>query len=64
MGIVPLGHPCVGVTEVRRDDRQRRSRLQQMGGVGVTYDMEAGWRVDPGASAGFAQRPVLMRPPP
>jgi hypothetical protein len=34
MGIVQFGHPRVGVTEVRRDDRQRRSRPQQIGGVG------------------------------
>ena len=40
MGIVPLGHAGVCVTEVRRDHRQRHPSLQQVGGVGVAQDVK------------------------
>jgi hypothetical protein len=64
MGIVPLGHARVRMAEIGRDHRQRCPSLQQMRGIGVTQNMKAGRRIDPGTAAGFAQGPVLVRPSP
>ena len=61
MGIVSLGHSGVGVTEVRRDHRQRCPGLQQVRGIGVAQYVEARRRVDPGATASLAQRTMLVR---
>ena len=48
MRIVPLGHARVGVTEVRRDHRQRCPGLQQVRGIRVAQNVEAGRRINPG----------------
>jgi hypothetical protein len=64
MGIVPLGHACVGVTQVRRDHRQRRARLQEVRRIGMAQDVKGGRRVNPGPATGVAQRAMLVRPSP
>jgi hypothetical protein len=64
MGIMPLGHARVGVTQVRGDYRQRRTRLQQMRRIGMAQNMKGSRWVNPGPATGVAQRAMLVRPSP
>jgi hypothetical protein len=40
MGIVPFGHPGIGVPELRRDDRARDALGREPAGVGAAQDVE------------------------
>ena len=61
MAIVPLDHPCVGVTEVLCNDQQRSAAHDGQAGPGVPHRMEAGRRLHPRPRAGLLHWPVLVR---
>jgi len=61
VSVMPFDHPRVGMPEIGGNDRQWRTGPQQVRGIGATHNVEAGRRLDLGAPASLAQRPLSSR---
>ena len=56
-----LGHPRVGVAELRGDYAHRDALLRERRRIAMAQDVERRWRINLGADARFLKGPLLVR---
>src|SRR6266851_5239120 len=61
MGIMQLRHPCIGVSEIFRNDGKRYARHDAEGTIGVAQSMERDWWADACSRASLRQGATFMR---